>query len=178
GKDTLPPPSLTLRAGPLTAEYDSGDLRYVRLGGREILRRVYAAVRDHDWVTVIPTLSTVTVDAQPDRFHIAYDADYRLNDVDFAARLTIDGTPDGKITFTFDGKARSTFRRNRIGFCVLHPMELAGQPLVVRHVGGDAETGVFPDDIRPHQPFFDIRAIAHEVVPGVTATVLMEGDTF
>ncbi len=174
----LPPPTRTLHAGPVTAEYDGGDLRYIRFGGQEVLRRVYAAVRDHNWATAIPSLSNVVVDAQPDRFHISYDADYRLNSVDFAAQLTIDGAPDGTITFTFDGVARSTFRRNRIGFCVLHPMDLAGQPLTIEHVDGSASDGRFPLDIAPHQPFFDIRTISHEVQPGVRASVRMEGDTF
>jgi hypothetical protein len=174
----LPPPPLTLHAGPVTALYDGGDLRYIRFNGQEVLRRVYAAVRDHNWGTAIPALSNVVIDAQPDRFHVRYDADYRLNAVDFAAQLTIDGAPDGTITFTFDGVARSGFCRNRIGFCVLHPMDLAGQPLTVEHTSGTVSESRFPLDIAPHQPVFDIRTLTHEVLPGVRANVRMEGDTF
>ena len=175
---SLPPPPRTLHAGPVTAVYDGGDLRYIRFGGQEVLRRVYAAVRDHNWATAIPTLSNVVIDAQPDQFHVSYDADYRLNEVDFAAKLTIDGAPDGTITFTFDGVARSSFRRNRIGYCVLHPMALAGHALTIEHIDGSQSDGQFPLDIAPHQPFFDIRAITHAVQPGVRASVRMEGDTF
>ena len=178
GRPDLPPPTRTLHAGPVTAEYDGGDLRYIRFGGVEVLRRVYAAVRDHNWGTAIPALSNVVIDAQPDRFHVSYDADYRLNAVAFAARLSIDGAPDGTITFTFDGVARSTFRRNRIGFCVLHPMGLAGQPLTVEHISGDVSESRFPLEIAPHQPVFDIRTLTHDVLPGVRASVRLEGDTF
>jgi hypothetical protein len=41
-----------LQAGPLSLEYEDGELRYVRLGGREVIRRWYVAVRDRNWGTV------------------------------------------------------------------------------------------------------------------------------
>jgi hypothetical protein len=40
------------------------------------------------------------------------------------------------------------------------------------------ERAAFPERIEPAQPFFDIRAISHQVAPGVTATCRMEGDAF
>ena len=36
----------------------------------------------------------------------------------------------------------------------------------------------FPEEIDPQCPFQDIRALTHEVAPGVSATCRMEGDTF
>ena len=41
-----------LRAGPLTTLFVDGDLRRVGLGGREVVRRLYGAVRDRNWGTV------------------------------------------------------------------------------------------------------------------------------
>ncbi len=83
------------------------------------------------------------------------------------------------VVFSFDGVARSTFHRNRIGFCVLHPIsECAGRPCEVFHTNGETEQGLFPAEIAPHQPFKDIRAITHEILPGLRATVLLEGETF
>jgi hypothetical protein len=64
---------LTLRAGSLTLEYDpaAGDLRYIRCGEREIVRRIYAAVRNQNWFTVPATLTETLRDVQerfvPDR---------------------------------------------------------------------------------------------------------------
>lgn len=178
GRKALPSPTRTLYAGPLSVSYDGGDLRYVRLGQQEILRRVYAAVRDHNWATVIPEISNEVINAHEDRFRITYDATYQMNEIDFAAKLTIDGTADGTITFSFAGEARSTFRRNRIGFCVLHPMDLAGHNLTIEHVDGTRAEDTFPRDIMPHQPYFGLRTIEHEVATGVRASVRMEGDTF
>ena len=80
--------------------------------------------------------------------------------------------------FSMDGTAHSTYLRNRIGFCVLHPMSCAGKDCVVEHVDGSLTQGVFPAEIAPHQPFRDIRAITHEVTSELQAEVRMEGDTF
>jgi hypothetical protein len=56
--------------------------------------------------------------------------------------------------------------------------ECAGQPCTIEKTTGETVRGSFPDLISPHQPFFDIRAIRHTVVPGLEAEVRMEGDTF
>ena len=57
------PRRIILSAGPLTAEFETGDLRYIRLGDREIIRRIYAAVRDRNWRTISGQISDLTVNA-------------------------------------------------------------------------------------------------------------------
>jgi D-apionolactonase len=178
GSDEPLPQAMHLRAGPLTAHYQDGALRYNRLAGEDVLLQIYAAVRDHNWGTVMPRLSDEQVDAQLDSFRISYTAEHRQGDIDFVWQGVITGASDGTIIFTMDGQAHSTFRRNRIGFCVLHPMNCAGKSCTVEHVDGTITEGIFPDHIAPHQPYFDIRAITHEAAPGVKVEVRMEGDTF
>lgn len=178
GTDEALPENILLHAGPLTAVYDNGDLRYIRLGNVEILRRVYAAVRDHNWGTVAPRLSNVRLDVSETTFDIRYESTHQQDDIDFVWHGTITGSADGVIVFQFDGEARSTFRRNRIGFCVLHPMTLAGQPCTITQVDGSVLDGIFPKHVLPHPPFFNIRAMTHEVSSGLRVEVLMEGDTF
>jgi hypothetical protein len=168
-----------LRAGPLSLCFEAGDLRYICLGDREILRRVYVAVRDRNWGTVPVALSHLQIQRADDAFHIAYDVENKQGDIDFFWKGVITGDRDGAIRFEMQGEARSTFLRNRIGFCVLHPIrECAGQPCRVEKVDGTVETGVFPRYISPHQPFMDMVAIAHEVAPGVEAEVRFQGDIF
>ncbi|MDX2032287.1 MAG: hypothetical protein SF339_16555, partial [Blastocatellia bacterium] len=116
--------------------FDNGDLRYIRWGDREILRRVYAAVRDRNWETIPAHISNLGCEAGVASFHISYDAAHREREIDFVWRGEITGDEEGTIRFTFEGEARSTFLRNRIGFCVLHPAELAGQPCRARYVNG------------------------------------------
>jgi hypothetical protein len=179
GKEEALPPCQSLRAGPLSIVFEAGDLRYIRLGDREILRRVYVAVRDRNWDTVPAVLTNLLAETDGDSFHISYDAQHRQGDIDFVWTGRIEGNAAGTIRFSMEGEARSTFLRNRIGFCVLHPMrECAGQPCEVEKVDGSVERSAFPKHISPHQPFMDMRAISHEVLPGLRAEVRFAGDTF
>ena len=61
GRDVELPEPVVLQAGPLALTYENGDLRYIRLGDCEILRRIYVAVRDRNWGTVPPVLSDLQV---------------------------------------------------------------------------------------------------------------------
>lgn len=170
-----------LRAGPLHLLYDQGDLRSIRLGDHEILRRIYVAIRDRNWGTVAPVFSDVDLRVESDRFTIRYAVENRAGEIDFAWQGEIHGEADGAITFQMEGAARSTFWKNRIGFCVLHPALLSGQAALVEHSDGTQEQTRFAVDIcagQPVQPFADLRAVRHEILPGWWAEVQMSGDIF
>lgn len=179
GKDVPLPEQVPLRAGPLSLVFEAGDLRHIRLDDREVLRRVYVAVRDRNWATIPSVLSNLQIERSEDSFRITYDVEHRQGEIDFFWRGTTTGDVRGTLTFAMEGQARSTFLRNRVGFCILHPIrECAGHPCRVEKVDGSVEQGTFPRYISPHQPFFDMRTISHEVVPGVHAEVRFAGDTF
>ena len=173
---------LPLRAGPLSLLLDAGDLRSVKWGGREVIRRIYAAVRDHDWNTVAGVISDLDVQNTGTGFHVRYVSTHRRDDINFVWRADIRGGDDGSIRFTFDGEAKSTFRRNRIGFCVLHPIrECAGAVCRARSANGTERELCFPDTIAAEQPvkwLHDLAGLAHEVAPGVWAEVEFAGDLF
>lgn len=188
GQDQPPPRQVPLRAGPLSLVYEAGDLRYIRLGDQEILRRVYVAVRDRNWGTVTPVLSNVQIEAGADSFRISYDVENKQDGIDFFWRGTITGGADGAISFSMDGEARSTFSRNRLGFCVLHPLGCAGLRAWVEHVDGAVEETAFPQYIAPQlvidglikpvHPFDEMRAMAYPVAPGLVAEIRFQGDIF
>lgn len=181
GRDAPPSEILELRAGRLTAWFEPqlAFLRHLRLGGREVLRGVYSAVRDRNWGTVSPQVRNLRIEQAGLAFAATFDVECRQEPIDFFWKGQLKGDKDGTVRFSMDGEARSAFLRNRIGFCVLHPIrECAGQPCTVEHVDRSVEKGRFPDLISPHQPFFAIRAISHQVEPGVEAEVRVEGDTF
>jgi D-apionolactonase len=170
-----------LSAGPLTMLFDPSNafLRSVRLGGQEVLRGVFGAVRNRNWDTVGPDVRNVRVDEGDDTFTVTFDAICCDGDIDFTWVGEIAGTADGTVSYAFDGEARAPFLKNRIGLCVLHPIrECAGQPCRVEHVDGRVTDGAFPRLIAPHQPFTSMRSIAHTVEPGVRAVVTLEGDMF
>jgi D-apionolactonase len=173
----LPMPQ-RLQAGPLTLIFEAGDLRFIKLENHEILRRVYVAVRDHNWDTIPAVLHDLSVDIQATSFRIQYNAIHRRGNIHFAWRGVIDGTATGAITFTMAGEAHSSFLRNRIGFCVLHPAGAAGAACTITHSDGSLTQGQLPKLISPHQPFMDIQAITHQVTPTVNAKVSFGGDIF
>lgn len=157
----------------------SGFVRYVCLGRIEVLRGVYVAVRDRNWGTVAPVISDLVVEEDDVGFRITFSAECRQGPIDFVWRGSLTGDNGGALHYTMDGLARSTFLRNRIGFCALHPIaECAGRSCTVEKVDGSVEEGQFPRFISPHQPLQSIRAISHDVTPGVRATVRFEGDVF
>lgn len=181
GQDEPLPARVPLRAGPLTLFWEEGGLRYIRLGDVEVLRRIYVAVRDRNWGTVPATLTDVSMAMQADAFRIAFEVEHRQEEIHFTWHGEITGTADGTIRFAMDGMARSTFLRNRIGFCVLHPAEAAGARACVRHVDGTTESAVLPVDVVPYQPvppFAEMAGLSHEVLPGVWAELRFEGDVF
>jgi hypothetical protein len=159
--------------------YQNGDLRYIRLRGREILRRVYIAVRDHNWGTVPVVISDLGIEKSDCTFRMHYEGDNRQEEIHFHWWADITGDEHGTITLTMQGKALSSFLRNRIGFCVLHPIrECAGLPCTVEHDDGTMTHGSFPRYIAPQQPFREMQAICHEVLPGLQAEIRFSGDIF
>ena len=188
GKDEPLPEQIDLQAGPLNLFYEAGDLRYIKFGEKEIIRRVYVAVRDHNWDTVTPVLSKVQMDIADDSFNITYSVNNIRSNIDFFWKGMIVGKANGAITFSMDGEARSTFWRNRIGFCILYPMECAGTECQIEHVNGTVEQNTFPKYIAPQliidgkpspvEPFSNMRALVHEVAPDLLAEVRFEGDSF
>lgn len=177
GKDEALPERRLLHAGPLTAVLEGGDLRYVRLGDDLVVLRLYAAIRDHNWNTIEPRFTKYEVEDGGDHFTVRYSAENVSPDVDFAWNGTITGSADGAIRAEMDGQARRDFMKNRIGWCVLHPMELAGTAASTETPDGVVE-GTFPDLISPHQPFFDMQSISHGTPSGGEVTISFTGDLF
>lgn len=170
-----------LRAGPLELILEEGDLRYVRFGDQELVRRLYGAVRDSNWGTVPGVLSKVVLQEAADSFSLTYTSTHQQGDIDWVWEATITGSSAGEIRFEFAGEARSTFRRNRIGLCVLHPANLAGQEVAVVRQDGRADRIRFPDLIEPQQPipgWETLGRLSWDVVPGVVAELEFIGDEF
>ena len=176
---SAPELAVPLRAGPLRLVFDRGELRWIRLGEREVLRGIYFALRAEGWVTLAPELEGLEIEAEPESFRIHFRARHERGPVRFAWQARIMGRGDGRIDFGVEGTAASSFLRNRIGLCVLHPADAcAGRPCIVETIDGDRAQSAFPALVAPHQPLRNVRAILHEVSPGVEVEVRMEGETF
>jgi hypothetical protein len=172
-------PVKLLRAGPLTAELDRGNLRAIRIGGQEAIRALAFIVRDKDWGTYSPTIENLKIGQASTSFEVSYEAlcDDGRQALRYRARIT--GSSDGSLRFEGEAEALTDFVTNRTGFVVLHPIEgVAGCPVEVERVDGSRERSTFPELIDPICPFQDLRALAHEVLPGVTVTCTMTGDAY
>jgi len=181
GQDRLQPRLVPLRAGPLSLFLEDGDLRYIKLGGREIIRRIYVAIRDRNWGTVSNVITNVETEVGPDSFRIAFDVTNRRGEIDFSWRGSFTGSANGVLEARMDGLAHTDFMKNRIGFCILYPSELAGAPLRVTHSSGATEDASLPLDVCPVQPvppFGEMSGLAHEVDSGLWADVRFAGDVF
>jgi D-apionolactonase len=181
GTETLEPELIELKAGPVSMWFDpkTAFLKWLRLGDHEIVRAIYAAVRDENWGTVLPAIGNLQQEIKPDSFQLTFDMSCKRDHIDFFWRGTITGDSTGRVSYTFDGESRSAFQRNRIGICVLHPIaECSGKPCTVKHVDGTEEKGSFPKFIAPWQPFFDIKSLTYEAAPGAQAHIEFEGTVF
>src|SRR5512135_3173931 len=97
--------AVPLRAGPLRVVFDRGELRWIRLGEREVLRGIYAAVREVGWATVPARIEDLVVEAEPESFRIRFTARHARGDVRFDWEARLAGTPEGLISYTIDGVA-------------------------------------------------------------------------
>ena len=168
-----------LTAGPLTAELDAGNLRYIRHEGREAIRAISYVVRDQLWGTFNPEIRDLEVEETGDRFTVTYTASCSGDGQRFDYRVRITGNPDGALRFEGIGTPATDFLTNRTGFVVLHGVEgISGHPAVVSEVDGRVVETRFPEIIDPKQPIMNIRALTHEVAPGLKVTCTMLGDTF
>jgi D-apionolactonase len=179
GTDEPVDPLRTLQAGPLTVEFEAGNLRHIRYRGHEMIRAISFVVRDKNWGTYAPQIAHLNFHEEPEAFRISYDATIREKEEEFRYSASILGKSDGSLSFSGKGTAISHFLTNRTGFVVLHPIDgVAGAPCMIEHVDGTIEETRFPLLIDPVQPMTALRAITHEFLSGLKVCCRMEGDTF
>ena len=167
-----------LRAGNLSMSYADGNIRYVIAGQTEIIRMICSAVRDKEWLNVNPQIEEEKIHESEDSFEIHLRCRYRKEEMDLVASYIVQGKPDNSLSLTLEAEALSTFEKNRIGICILHPIEgCAGNNCIIEHTDGSVEQSVFPEDISPYQIFRDIRSMKW-TVKGISCRIDFEGDVF
>lgn len=172
-------PAVPLSAGALTAELDAGGLRYIRFGGKEVLRGIAFLVRDKNWGTYNPAITNLKIASNEESFSVSYDAECRDAAQAFRFSASIRGQANGALEFRATGEALTDFVTNRTGFVVLHALEgVVGAPVTVEHTDGRIVESHFPEVVNPACPFQDVRALTHAIAPGVKARVRMDGDAF
>jgi hypothetical protein len=167
-----------LKAGMLSMLYENGNLRHIKIYGHEVIRMIYPALRDKTWLNVRPNITLKEFNICDNSFYIKSLYRYREEEIDFSAFLSVEGRPDNSLIVEIRGEALSSFEKNRIGFCVLHPVEeTAGTDCLIKHSNNDLEILRFPVLISPHQPFTDIY-VMHWNVEAISCRLDFYGDVF
>ncbi len=175
GTDEPPLPRRRLRAGPLSALLEAGQLRDIRWHGVEAVRGIAYLLRDAAWGTLPVPLTEPEVREGDDGFFVAYQGRSDGPSGRLDLRAVIEGRADGVLRFEVEALALTDVHTNRLGFVLLHPDDAAGSPLRVGHSDGSTEAMTFPGRISPDQPAFDIVSLEHQPVPGMVARVAFEG---
>ena len=164
-------------AGPIGAKLEDGELRYIRIGDKEIVRRIYFAVRDGNWATAMPKFTQMKVEKAADHFTVQMAAECRMGKVDFSWTGTITGSADGKITFHAEGTPGADFDSNRIGLCVLFGTpSLAGQEFETD--GSTPAKGKFPPLVSPTHVADQFHKLAYVTSHGLNVSCSVEGAAF
>ena len=144
------PPAVELRAGPVTAQLHGVELAYVRFGDREVVRRIYASVRDENWDTILPKVDRLAIERLSDRAVVTFSARNESGEVAYRWDGRIEISADGSLRYDIDGRAERAFRYCRVGFCVLHDAEShAGRPYRASAAGLPGASGTLPREIAP-----------------------------
>lgn len=171
-------PVKKLGSGDVTCFYENGNLRYLRISGIEFLRLIYFAVRDEQWATANYTIENEHIEEKENGFSIAYTAIHRLEEISYKADVKIEGDANS-ISYTVRGEALSSFKKNRIGICLLHPVRaFAGRNATITRPDGSSYSRSFPDQISPAQPFKDITKLECELTGCLNLSISFEGDVF
>jgi len=179
GTPQVVPAPRVLRAGPLSAEFEAGNLRYIRYAGYEMIRAIAFLVRGPAWHTFAPEITDLVIGEDGEGFEIGYTATVRDGGAVLSYCARIEGSADGSLSFVAEGTAASDFVTCRAGFVVLHPIVgVSGAPVEIEHVDGRSVRGRFPALIDPVQPLRDLRVLSHSFTPGARVTCRMDGDTF
>ncbi|MBN1575800.1 MAG: hypothetical protein JW913_04565 [Chitinispirillaceae bacterium] len=176
---TAPAP-IPLRAGALRLLFDHGMVRSVYYGATEIVRRVYMALRDQYWNTIPYSIDNLCVKRDDVSFSLSFDAQHLAPGIDITWHCSMDGSAEGVVTIAMQGEAKSTFLRNRIGWCILHPLTLCkGAPCTLEKYVGSVEKARFPGDaIAPYQPFVGLRGMTYPVESEIDCSLRFTGDIF
>lgn len=167
-----------MQAGALVVGYENGSLRRIRYGKTEVLRMIYFALRDRNWNTLESRIENEKISAGDNRFLITYECvNLNVGVPIMRWAVQIEGTPEGTITFEIRGTMLEKYLKNRAGFCILHPLNVAGTNCTLTHPDGSESVHLFPVEISPDNPFLQIQAMTWDA-DAITFHMEFEGDTF
>lgn len=166
-----------LHAGPVSVKFQDGELRYLYVGSKEIVRRVYFGVRDERWDTVMPTMSGLKIRQDAESFDLSFDAHCKNDVADYSWTGRITGDASGKIAFSAKGAANTDFRSPRIGMNILFGTEsLAGQAFDLIDEKDSVKKSSFPINVQDALlvDFNSFKTLRYTTSDGMTVSAGMD----
>jgi hypothetical protein len=166
-----------LNAGPIKVLFKEGELRYIFAGNKEIIRRIYFAVRDSNWGTVMPVFEKYDIQKTDNSFKIKLKARCLSDQADYSWNGEIEGTSDGTISFSVTGKPDINFKSCRIGTCVLYGAEsLSRQYFTVVNDKNQKKELQFPEWIDTKLVADNYSSLKYKTDDGIEVMTDISGD--
>ncbi len=156
--------------------FSDGDLRKINIQGKEIIQRIYFAVRNEEWLNIEPVVKNFESGISDTKTTYSYDLLFQKDQVNFTAKLTIK-MEGNSLVIEATGEALSDFLKNRIGLCIHLPSSLKGTPCNVSHTDHTSSSTVLPRLVSPHQPIKKISQIELQF-DRFAVKIDFEGDIF
>ncbi len=173
----LRPDTLAIRRGGWAVDLRGPELAEIGFDGVRLLRGIRPVVRDQDWNTVPVRVDGLTLTERTEGCTVVVELTFADGaGIHYAGRLDVSVEPE-RLEIRFTGRARSAFRRNRIGLVVLHPLDDAGRAVDHRTSDGNVTAGRWPERVSPHQPFRDVAGFGW-ARDHVDADLRLDGDVF
>jgi hypothetical protein len=166
-----------LSAGPLEIGITEVAVREVRYAGHRVMAGIAFLLRDEHWGTYPIRLKHFEVDEDDRGFSASIDAECGDGNRVLQYSLEIVGRPT-ELQVSATAVPEGDIMTSRCGFVVLHPGSLSGQALQIAHSDGRISNAIFPKAIDPLPVFTRIRSLTAEVIPGLTATCVLDGDDY
>ncbi|MFF2315190.1 hypothetical protein ACFVTE_02860 [Arthrobacter sp. NPDC058097] len=165
-----------LNFGPWSVELRGEELVQIRHRGLPVLRGLRAVVRNHNWLTLAPSIIACQAHESAESLRLILDVAWEGYAARYSGRVTLLFQAES-ITVSFQGAAVEGFASNRIGLVVLHRPDDAGRPVTVTAPDGSRSEATFPTHISAHQPFQNIAALDWER-DHIAYRLAFDGDVF
>lgn len=164
-----------LSAGDFRCVLGDAEVRRLFLKGTVVLDRLYFAVRGPDWATLDLDLGRPAVEESEAGWSATVNGQCPTNSGGLEISLSFAATT-GSFQARVSCTASADTEVNRIGFCLLHPMAVAGLPVQVR-AAGVMHADHFPQSISPTSPFTDMNKMSFRI-SGFNVEFVFAGDPF
>ena len=168
--------SRSLEIGDLSFEFNAETIRAISWKDKEVVRGISWPVRDPDWITMPQENPKIAVREKGSETSI--EVRFTVGGGALECNFKLRADTGGRIDTLLEMEAVRSFKTNRAGFTVLHPIKgVEGEPLSIRHSDRSREQTEFPALISPGQPAFDIVVMEH-ALSGINVKISFAGEIF